>query len=334
MKKINVLKVPPRKTWLEWLLISTFLIFPDDLFQITGIYKVESPTYVPYRWLNYSFSLLFLIPVVIGGIQAIKSKRIAWLLLLVAILARSCVFKIENKNNIFDYGEYEIILTIMVACSLFEWFRNLLNKSNIRLDAFFVVFVVFHIITQFAQFALSLSRIEGRCNAINLDVETTGFLCGFTAIYLKTLKKYNTTVFLLCIAGLLLSGSRIALILTIGYLFFYELSQLKKKITIKNSTVIIMQMGVSAALVVVLLFPRVFDAILNSDFLSAITRTLNFTKGTDLGSYDGRTMSLMAGAEIVKEHPWGIDAFLRIYKKARLRMDIQRFRILQWCHTI
>ncbi|MFQ6990339.1 MAG: O-antigen ligase family protein [Faecalibacterium prausnitzii] len=309
MKKINVLKVPPRKTWLEWLLISTFLIFPDDLFQITGIYKVESPTYVPYRWLNYSFSLLFLIPVVIGGIQAIKSKRIAWLLLLVAILARSCVFKIENKNNIFDYGEYEIILTIMVACSLFEWFRNLLNKSNIRLDAFFVVFVVFHIITQFAQFALSLSRIEGRCNAINLDVETTGFLCGFTAIYLKTLKKYNTTVFLLCIAGLLLSGSRIALILTIGYLFFYELSQLKKKITIKNSTVIIMQMGVSAALVVVLLFPRVFDAILNSDFLSAITRTLNFTKGTDLGSYDGRTMSLMAGAEIVKEHPWGIDAF-------------------------
>lgn len=189
MKKINVLKVPPRTTWFEWSLISIFLIFPDDLFQITGIYKVESPTYVPYRWLNYSFSLLFLIPVVIGGIQAIKSKRIAWLLLLVAILARSCVFKIEHKNNIFDYGEYEIILTIMIACSLFEWFRNLLNKSNIQLDAFFVVFVVFHIITQFAQFALSLSRIEGRCNAINLDVETTGFLCGFTAIYLKTQKK-------------------------------------------------------------------------------------------------------------------------------------------------
>ena len=58
MKKINVLKVPPRITWLEWTLISVFLIFPDDLFQITGIYKVESPTYVPYRWLNYSFSLL------------------------------------------------------------------------------------------------------------------------------------------------------------------------------------------------------------------------------------------------------------------------------------
>lgn len=309
MKKINVLKVPPRITWLEWTLISVFLIFPDDLFQITGIYKVESPTYVPYRWLNYSFSLLFLIPITIGGIQAIKNKRTAWILLLVAIFVRSCYFKFKQENNIFDYGEYEILLTILIACTLFEWLGNLLRKSKIKIDAFFWVFVVFHIITQFAQLALSLSRIEGRCNAINLDVETTGFLCGFAAIYLKTQKKYSTSVFLLCIAGLLLSGSRIALILTIGYLLLYEMSHIKKKTIIKSATVFIVQLGITAALVILLLFPRVFDAILNSNFLSAITRTMNFTKGTDLGSYDGRTMSLTAGMEIIKEHPWGIDAF-------------------------
>lgn len=136
MKKINVLKVPPRITWLEWTLISVFLIFPDDLFQITGIYKVESPTYVPYRWLNYSFSLLFLIPITIGGIQAIKNKRTAWILLLVAIFVRSCYFKFKQENNIFDYGEYEIILTILIACTLFEWLRILLHRSKIKLDAF------------------------------------------------------------------------------------------------------------------------------------------------------------------------------------------------------
>lgn len=291
-------------------LLFIFLFAPDDLFKATGFYTSATPYDIPYKWLNYSFSYLYFIPICFGLLIALAQKKVRLIFFPVLLLLRSFFRYIAGFENIIEAGTYEIILTVIVGTCLFIWVQYMIQTERVvSQQKFFIVFVIIHVASQLVSFAYSLSRFTTRYNAINLDVECTGLLCGFAFLYVFISRNLNNRSLLLVLFGIgaLLSGARIpiviALTLLVTYIFFSK-KQLRAHANIGHMalTVII----IIAVVIAVTVAPDYIESMIGRGLFSSVSRIADFSTNGDPSSI-GRINSLSAGIEVLKENPFGLD---------------------------
>ena len=299
-----------------WLMLCVFWFLQDNFFALFSIYSAQSPSYVPYRWLDYHFSALFFIPIILGIICAYKNRRMWGFVLIAAILIRSYIIsqtRYGETHNMFYMKEYEIVLTLFVGICLYEWFRNVISREySFSWSRFFLYFVLIHVMSQIAAVAFSINKLVDRYNAINLDVETTGYICGFAFIYFltsaKTLKHRNLLLFIFMLGGLL-SGSRTALLLSVVTLIIYWILKPKKAHIMVNFYLLIsILIAIIVFLVVLLVKPGLIESFFSTR-LSALARFSDILKTRSDSSVEGRSQSIMAGFNIIQKNPWGGDAY-------------------------
>lgn len=299
-----------------WLVMCIFWFLQDNFFALFSIYSAKSPSYVPYRWLDYHFSALFFVPIILGIICAFRNKRMWGFVLVLAIVIRSYIIsqtKYGETHNMFYVKEYEIVLTLLVGFCLYEWFRNTISREDaFTWSRFFLYFVLIHVLSQFVAIAFSINKLVDRYNAINLDVETTGYLCGFAFIYFltsaKTLRHRNLFLILFMLGGLL-SGSRTALLLCVVTLIIYWILKPKRARVRVNAYLFI---GILFAIIVFLVILLVKPDLIESFFstrLSALARFSDILKTRSDSSVEGRSQSIMSGFNIIQKNPWGGDAY-------------------------
>lgn len=318
-----------------WITLCVFWFVQDNILAWLSIYNAKSPSYVPYKWLDYHFSALFFIPILFGIIHAVKNKRLWGFVLILSILVRSYFISQTQygaTHNMFYFKEYEIVLTLLVGVCLFEWFRNTINNEYyFSWSKFFLYFVFLHVISQFAAIVFSINKLTNRYNAINLDVETTGYLCGFAFVYFltsgKSLKHRNLFLTLFMIGGLL-SGSRTAFLLSLITLFIYWILKPKKsRITINAYLLICINVAVIIILLIMLIKPDYIETFVTTR-LSALARVTNIIRTRSDSSVEGRSQSIMAGIRIIQKNPWGGTRILHNYKSGQIRKDILHSRTL------
>lgn len=299
-----------------WLMLCVFWFLQDNFFALFSIYSAQSPSYVPYRWLDYHFSALFFIPIILGIICAYRNRRMWGFVLIAAILIRSYIIsqtRYGETHNMFYMKEYEIVLTLLVGICLYEWFRYVIgNEYNFSLNKFFLYFVLIHVLSQLVAVAFSINKLVDRYNAINLDVETTGYICGFAFIYFltsaKTLKHRNLLLIIFMLGGLL-SGSRTSLLLSVVALIIYWILKPKHSNVRINVYLFI---GIMLAIIVILVVMLIKPDLINSFFntrLSAIARFSNILQKRSDSSVEGRSQSIMVGFNIIQKNPGGGDAY-------------------------
>ena len=299
-----------------WLMLCVFWFLQDNFFALFSIYSAKSPSYVPYKWLDYHFSALFIIPIVIGIVCAFRNRRMWGFVLIAAIMIRSYIIsqtRYGETHNMFYMKEYEIVLTFLVGICLYEWFRSVIcNEYSFSWSRFFLYFVLIHVLSQLAAVAFSINKLVDRYNAINLDVETTGYICGFAFIYFltsaKTLRHRNLLLLIFMLGGLL-SGSRTALLLSIVTLIIYWILKPKHtRIRVNVYLFIGILMAIIVFLVVMLVKPDLIDSFVTTR-LSAIARFSDIMQKSSDASVEGRSQSIMAGFNIIQKNPWGGDAY-------------------------
>lgn len=324
-----------------WLVMCIFWFLQDNFFALSSIYSVKSPSYVPYRWMNYYFSALFFIPIILGIIYAFRNRRVWGFVLVLSIIIRSYIIsqtKYGETHNMFYMKEYEIVLTLLVGFCLYEWFRNTINNEEyFSWSRFFLYFVLLHVLSQFAAIALSINKLANRYNAINLDVETTGYICGFAFIYFltsaKTLKHRNLLLVLFMLGGLL-SGSRTALLLCVVTLIIYCVLKPKTtRITVNAYLLIGILLAIIVFLIVMLFKPDLIETFFSTR-LSALARITNIIKTRSDSSIEGRSQSIMAGFNIIQKNPWGGTRILHNYKFGQIRRGILPSLILLCLYII
>ncbi|SFQ33463.1 hypothetical protein SAMN04487928_13511 [Butyrivibrio proteoclasticus] len=314
MKTSSKTKVIIRFSLQQVLMITLLLIFlfgPDDLFKATSIYLSSTPRNIAYKWLNYSFSYLYFIPICFGVLISLVQNNVVVFLFPVLLLLRSFFRYICGYESIIQEGTYEIVLAIVVGACLFVWVQYMISTEKlVSQQSFFIWYVLLHVVSQLVSTAYSLSRLTGRFNAINLDVECTGMLCGFAFLYIFFMRqiKYRYLLLLVFAIGELLSGARIPLVIAFTLLIAYIIilpkqydANLKKEHAVFGIFMIIV------AIVLLTLTPDLIDYLVGKGMFSSMTRIVDFTSNGDTSSSIGRIKSIFAGIDILKENPLGLD---------------------------
>lgn len=295
-----------------WLMLCVFWFLQDNFFTLFSIYSAKSPDYVPYKWMDYHFSALFFIPIIIGVICACRNRRMWGLALIAAILVRSFIIsqtRYGETHNMAYMKEYEIVLALLTGICLYEWFLSVIGKEySFSWSRFFLYFVLIHVLSQLAAVALSINKLVDRYNAINLDVETTGYICGFAFIYFLTSAKtlrYRNLFLVIFMLGGLLSGSRTALLLSVATLIIYWILKPKHARLKVNAYLFIgVLLAIIAVLLVMLIKPDFIESFVTTR-LSAIGRFSDIMQKRSDASVEGRSQSIMAGFNIIQKNPWG-----------------------------
>ena len=308
----------PLVFWSVFFLFFLVSVMPDDIFTVTSIYHSGTPISIDYVWLDYHFSFLF-IPFALAFFFS-KSKNMRWAkLLLLLIILRSFVYLSLGKDSILSDGTFELILTIIVGCGYFLCIVKL-NKYLNDEEKFnlFELFCFVQLLTQIVGAVFNFSGFSNRYNAVNLDVEGTGFLyCFYLLVLLIRKTKYSNFKFTVFFLGLILTGSRTALILFFIFLVFILLSSnhnFMKLTKIKPLTLFIL-LFIALTLILMIFFASNFDVL--STYFSGIDRFLDILNGTDT-SGDGRLRSIEAGFDILKKNYDGLDfGFIFLQKAVR-----------------
>ena len=282
-------------------------LLPDELFHIFGLYSSTTPSYLRYKWLNYTFGVLDLL-LALGGIYLIQKRKHKWIWGVAIILfLRELVFSAFSDYCALAEGRLEIYLTLIVGIALIEWqleygldWKELWNR--------FQIVLLINVLTIYLNFVFGRSGFVGRYNAVNLDVGTTGVVAGITFlsfIHNDSFRRRSLWIILTGI-GLVLSGSRINLLITILLAIVSVLLNISKRLSekmlfrLRLSTIIVL-LGIIP--LIILYGPKLlqrFEAsrimtIFNSDYIE--------------DALSGRPASLNAGLRIILKNPLGISAF-------------------------
>lgn len=310
-----------KKPLVFWSIFFLFLIIsvmPDDFFVATSIYHSGTPNSIDYVWLDYHFSFLFIPFVIAFFFSKSRSVQCAKVLLFLIIL-RSFIFLSFGRDSILSDKTFELIFTIIVGLGYFlcvvKLNKYLDNEEQFNLFEFFC-FV--QLLTQMMGAILNFSGFSNRYNAVNLDVEGTGYLyCFYLLVILIKKPKYSNIKFVIFFFGLLLTGSRIALILLFMFCLLIFLSSHHDFTRLTKIKPLTLSIILFLVLIVILMvfFASKLDFI--SIFFSGIDRFFDIFNGTDT-SGDGRLRSIKAGFEIIKNNYSGLDfGFIFLQKAMR-----------------
>lgn len=317
----------------KWARIAFLLIFlfsPNDVFKLTSIYHSETLSNIAYKWLDYDFSWLFLVLIVVA--LPCLGRRNNFLIFSVLIFLRSIVYYFAGKDNVFTFRSFELQLSFLCGWMLFcvgkKWRESFFESDDFSL---FELFVLIHFATQIIGMLAHISGFSGRYNAVNLDVETTGFLYSIYILLEQEYKGKNGVKSYLAFAGLLLTGARIPLLLLVIILAIQ-----KFKAYFQNMRAHKIQVS---SLVELLLLILLFAFLVTGGFarlgekMSSITRLADLVAGVQESSVAGRIRSLDAGLNILRENYWGLDYSYVILQKYTMAQGFPTFphsQILIW----
>lgn len=290
------------------------MLLPDDFFAIGSLYRSTSPGNISYKWLNYSFGVLLLILALIGVTQGILHSQYALLFLFPIQFFREFLYYALGKNNLFSANAYEIYFTLIVGCATISIFQNLPDPD--AADSFFWFICYLNVATVYANYLLGENGMVGRYNSINLDVGTTGTLCGLVLLHVlsSVRNRHKWLAVLFIVVALLLSGSRVNLILAgiffAAQLFVRDSYHFKvKKLVVFLSIFFVLAAGCASLVFLYSAggnFTRQVNSLWNG---SRMLQTFDWADMSQDRSVLGRLKSIRIGFDILKAHPLGISGY-------------------------
>lgn len=294
------------------------LILTDDIYSIGTLYQNSTPDYISYHWLDYYFGILSLLIAIWGfWIICITRNKVVWIV--AALLGiREIGFYFFEKNNCIDQNAYEIYISLFLGFSM-VFIASRANTILKEKECFFLRAAFLNIFLVYISVAMNLNKIGHRYNAPNMDVEATGTLCGMVFVFclFNNQIRYKIIYSLLAFVGLILSGSRINLIITIFIVTvgIVIVGAKKKRINryfLKIATEVFLISII--ILLLIILLSWLFDVnIISFDTFNITERMIdafNFGKMRSDSSVQGRIRSLLVGFKIINEHPLGISGYV------------------------
>jgi hypothetical protein len=308
------------------LILLFILILPSAVFSLGSIYESLTPATISYDWLNYKFGVLQLIICLFGAVEIICQKQRIFLIIFFIEFLREILFYFAYDNSLFNESAYEMYLTVFVGYSLFLIVRRYMNDFRM-MDKFYGLFLITNMLTIYINVAMggrgttstdaSMGAIAGRYHASNLDVGGTGTLCLLCIIYLyfSHIKNiYRYPLLILSFLGLILCGSRTAMLFAVVLLFYYIIKYLYHTVkfhkTRINESHIYQMFFLLVALGVFCIWGYE-----NSDFISdhinfeRFQALLTLSAFSSDGSVLGRFASIQAGLDILFNNPLGISGY-------------------------
>ena len=302
--------------------ILVILILPSAFFSFGSIYESTTPATISYNWLNYQFGFIQVIIFFFGLLEMICQRQIIAGIIFFIALLREIIFYFVYDNSIFTDSTYEMYLTILVGYFFFLIMRRYVNTFE-SMDKFLGIFLMVNMLTIYINVAMggrgttSLEGVDGRYHASNLDVGATGTLCLLCIIYLcfsHISDKYRYPLFMLSVIGLILSGSRSALVFFVVVTFLYLLRKLiliLKSRIIKVGRNVTYQLGFfllllgGAIMFISIYSSNLFDNI-DAQRFEALTTIAAFSSD---GSVLGRSESIRDAINIIEDNPLGISGY-------------------------
>ena len=323
---VNKDRMVVKKSSIVGLILLIILILPSAVFSLGSVYESLTPANISYDWLNYQFGILQVFICFVGAIEIICQKQLIFLLILAIELVREVIFYFIYDNSIFSDSAYEMYLTILVGYSLFLIVKRYMLNFQM-MDKFYGLFLITNMLSIYINVALggrgttasseAVAGLAGRYHASNLDVGGTGALCLLCSLYLyfsNIDNKYRYPLILLSLIGLILSGSRFALvfILFIGgaYLFknIQERFKIKKNKIKVSSFFKLMISFLTIIMGIFYIFLNGSDIIKQLDF-RRFEALLSLSAFYSDGSVLGRFESIKDGINILTNYPLGISGY-------------------------
>ena len=128
------------------LLIFIVLIVPDDVFTLFAIYTNRTPSFIAYRWLNYSYNIVLLAILVLGIIRSLYHNEKGLWILAALVIFREIIFFLFSENSCITDGSYEIYLTLLTGIALAKLSEYACEDTE-ELNKFFWTIIVVNILT-------------------------------------------------------------------------------------------------------------------------------------------------------------------------------------------
>lgn len=293
------------------LLIFIVLIVPDDVFTLFAIYTNRTPSFIAYRWLNYSYNIVLLAILVLGIILSLYHNEKRLWILSALIIFREIVFWLFSENSCIADGSYEIYLTLFTGIALAKLAEYACEDYD-ELNRFFWTVIIANVMTVFLAVLLK-AGYANRYNAINMDVGSTGTICSITVIYCLFNEKIKnrTLIALLSVVALFLSGSRVNLLLTVimlavGFLIrIFQHGAINKRVAI--SFIALMFFGFIG---LIYYDANSFGTVSGSNVsIARMIASFSLDGMRQDSSVLGRTTSIGVGIDIIKNNPFGISGY-------------------------
>ena len=283
---------------IDYLLLVLFIV-PEIVFSFLPLYANESPAYIENHVLDYKYGIVQFFITIIGCILALKHRRAYFHLFVFFQFFRELTFLFFGSNSFLLEEAYEIYLIMLVGISLSYICYYLSNNS----EQLFRLFLLLNVLTVYLSLIIGHDS-DGRYSAFNLDVGSTGTLCAFALLLvLDDAKNSKWIWFFFIIGALLLSGSRSNLVLVVlcGSVKFIE--------AIKNFVLNKHKKIKPFRLLIVIFVATFFVYDGYQSFSSADDERYDYSNISSDASLLGRTLSIEAGINVLREHPLGISGF-------------------------
>ena len=300
-------KLSVKVTTLGFLLLVLVNILPDELFHMVSIYNNATPSYISYKWLHYSFGVIDL-ALLLYGVYLIYKHRHKWIwTVLFILLLREFFYFLLSDFNAIKNESYEIFLSLLVGVALIEWQLQYGKDWEDNWNKFLIILMI-NVLSIYLNMILGRSGFTSRVNAVNLDVGTTGVLAGiaFIAMLFNEKSKYKILWAVIAAVGLVLSGSRINLLITLVLFILSIFINASKRLAEKK----LFRFRITTLVIAIVLVGIVVfygGALLSRFEASRIITIFNSDYLDD--ALSGRPASLMAGLNILKKKPLGISAY-------------------------
>lgn len=315
-------------------LLFFLLVMPAGFWGIFTLYANETPDLIAYKWLDFRFGIMSILLLFFGIIIHSSQKRVE-LLIVILFWIREFVFFLMGESNCFSEDAYEIYLVIVLSFCMV----NIVSSINITLmdkQAFLLRIIFLNILIVYLSYLFHLNGIADRYNATNMDVEATGVICGLAAIFclFKEDLKHRYILAIIALGGLILSGSRVNLLITgLVIMFgFFQITMNKRRynrsfllnVIFICSTVIFALIGVG---VVASLF-NIELPFIGSTVVKRMVDAVSVSGMESDSSVLGRSRSIYIGFEIMKNHPFGISGFF-----TNLQLETQKYGFPTFPHS-
>lgn len=316
------------------LLLFFSLIMTDDFFGMFMLYTDKTPNSIAYKWLDFRFGIISVFFLLLG-IVIYSSQKGKELMLMIVFFVREFLFYAMGRSNCFSENAYEIYLVIVLAFCVV----NIVCSINMTLEekqVFLWRTVFLNIAIVYLSYLLHLNGIDNRYNAPNMDVEATGVICGLATIFCL----FNEEVYhrymlaLIAFGGLILSGSRVNLLITLVVITLGSFRIVVNKRTFDRSflvnTIFICYIAVFTLIglgIAVSLF-NIEIPFVNSDVVMRMIDAVSVNRMESDISVLGRSRSIDIGFKIIKDHPFGIAGFF-----TNLQLETRKYGFPTFPHS-
>lgn len=291
------------------------LLLPYDCYRVLALYSSETPSYIHYNWLDYSFNVLHLIILVCGFMLSVLYRNKMIFGIISFMLLREILFLLLGFNSCFENSAYEIYLTLFVGFAFWKLVEHNCQSVD-ELDHFLWKAIFLNILTVFVAPLVGKGIVSGaisRFNAVNMDVGSTGTICALLVIFCCFNKKvaHQSLIAGIAIVVLFLSGSRINLLLLFMMLFTGALicARIDHKIS-RKWFYLLTGITIIGAVVITYVVLMTSNSLLSTD--SGIGRMFSSFSPDKMEGDDsviGRATSILAGFDIIYNNPFGISGF-------------------------